>query len=41
VLFRSLLDALNFLDTAHGVFRILIAAFVVARLGSFLLARLT
>jgi hypothetical protein len=37
----KLLDALSFLDAAHGVFRLLIVAFVVARLGSFLLARLT
>jgi hypothetical protein len=35
-----LMDALTFLDAAHGVFRILIAAFVVARLVSFLLIRL-
>jgi hypothetical protein len=36
-----LMDALKFLDTAHGVFRVLIAAFVVARLASFLLIRLS
>lgn len=37
----KLMDALKFLDTAHGVFRVLIAAFVVARLASFLLIRLS
>jgi len=37
----KLMDALKFLDKAHGVFRVLIAAFVVARLASFLLIRLS
>jgi len=36
----KLMDALTFLDKAHGVFRILIAAFVVARLASFVLTRM-
>lgn len=36
-----LMDAMKFLDIAHGVFRVLIAAFVVARLASFLLIRLS
>jgi hypothetical protein len=36
----KLMDALTFLDSAHGVFRILIAAFVLARLASFVLTRL-
>ena len=37
----KLMEALKGLDTAHGVFRAIIAAFVVARLASFLLIRLT
>lgn len=36
----KLMDALNYLDSAHGVFRVLIAAFVLARLASFVLTRL-
>jgi len=36
----KLMEVLKGLDTAHGVFRALIAAFVVARLASFLLVRL-
>ncbi|TFG86839.1 MAG: hypothetical protein E4H19_04365 [Chromatiales bacterium] len=36
----KLMDALHFLDSAHGVFRVLIAAFVLARLASFVLTRL-
>jgi hypothetical protein len=37
----KLMDALKFLDTAHGVFRLLVLAFVLARLASFLLIRLS
>jgi hypothetical protein len=37
----KLMDALTFLDRAHGVFRVLIAAFVVARIVSYLLIRLS
>jgi hypothetical protein len=37
----KLMEVLKGLDTAHGVFRALIAAFVVARLAQFLIARLT
>ena len=37
----KLMDVLKVLDTAHGVFRALVVAFVVARLASFLLIRLT
>ena len=37
----KLMDALKYLDTAHGVFRILIAAFVLARIVSYLLIRLS
>jgi hypothetical protein len=37
----KLIESLNVLDTAHGVFRALIVAFVVARLAAFLLIRLT
>lgn len=37
----KLMDALTYLDTAHDVFRILLAAIVVARVASFLLIRLT
>jgi hypothetical protein len=37
----KLMDALGFLDRAHGVFRVLILAFVVARLVSFLLIRMS
>lgn len=37
----KLMDALKYLDAAHGVFRVLIAAFVVARLASFLIIRLS
>ena len=37
----KLMDALKFLDTAHGVFRVLIAAFVLARIVSYLLIRLS
>ena len=36
----KLLDALNYLDAAHGMFRLLLVAWVVARIGSFLVARL-
>ena len=36
----KLMDALKYLDSAHGVFRVLIAAFVLARLASFVLTRL-
>ncbi len=36
----KLMDALKYLDSAHGVLRILIAAFVLARLASFVLTRL-
>lgn len=37
----KLMDALKYLDKAHGVFRVLIAAFVVARIVSYLLIRLS
>jgi len=37
----KLMDALKFLDSAHGVFRILIASFVVARIVSFVLVRMS
>lgn len=37
----KLMEVLKVLDTAHGVFRALIVVFVVARLASFLLVRLT
>jgi fumarate reductase subunit C len=37
----KLMETLKGLDTAHGVFRALIAALVLARIASFLLARLT
>jgi hypothetical protein len=37
----KLMEVLKGLDTAHGVFRALIAAFVVARLAQFLIVRLT
>lgn len=36
----KLMDALKFLDTAHGVFRALLLAFVVARLVSLALMRM-
>jgi len=36
----KLMDALTYLDKAHGVFLVLIAAFVLARLASFVLTRL-
>jgi hypothetical protein len=36
----KLMDALQYLDAAHGVFRILIVAFVLAWLTSFALVRL-
>jgi hypothetical protein len=36
-----LMDAVKFLDSAHGVFRLLIAAFVVARIVTFILVRLS
>jgi hypothetical protein len=36
----KLMDALSFLDKAHGVFRVLIAAFVLVWIASFVLTRL-
>ncbi len=37
----KLMDALKYLDTAHGVFRVLIAAFVVARVIAYVLIRMS
>lgn len=37
----KLMDVLKGLDTAHGLFRAILAAIVVARLASFLLARMS
>ena len=36
----KLMDALKFLDRAHGVFRVLIAAFVFTRLAAYVFMRL-
>ena len=37
----KLMDALQYLDTAHGLLRVIVAAFVLGRLASFLLVHLS